>query len=636
MKTFNYKAYITLYHDFPADFRDCIFFPSVAGEKTFEAAIAPYGDPFENKTSAFTSEEETRITYNEYVNPAQTLLTVSIDDPKGRAFPGYPEGISRRIDNLRRVTLIRVEINGIYGEIARSDVFFFNVTAANVIYNGEEAPTSMQSAALAYVVEPNIWASALARDTVFYTGAADSAGLNALAVKGGTMLAATPAVLNTVERVSPHVNPLAGAVTGRVKPLGVMGNVIKKACFSDDSTIETPWFLVVATCTVTSKGGPLYAHRAVFCAVDGNPQNAASYISGFAQADGAERKDSAGTVKETYSVSVDGVFVIPFSFFNLKNGANLPSDWFVVDGESWTFYKGTRSTSVIFEAKQMFTSFSGFIPLTPASIKLFERKSNVQKSIIDTYGSAVALMRVLSVGTQYNRITAPQTFYPDTENAFGVRTELFIDPYAADIKIYLYAFGEKLEITNDFECPLIIGTDTQAIAQQKIARTVSVIQGAGNTAISGATIAAGIATGNPLAVIGGAVSLTGQIGNIAQRATEQIKPKASTTGSGAGSLNALYYGGLYFEAYTPQNSASITEDITARGYETEIHVEETTGGAGFALFNDQAAPDFLEVKNATISAGVLSPEAAEFVKTRLENGVKIIKTFEELKKDIGV
>lgn len=195
MEHFNYKSYITLYHDLPADFRDCLFFPSVAGEKTFETAIAPYGDPFENKTGAFTSEEEARITYNEYVNPAQTLLTVSIADPKGRAFPAYPKGIAQRIDNLRRVTLIRVEINGIYGEVARSDVFFFNVTAANVIYNGEEAPTSMQSAAVAYVVEPNIWASALARDTVFYTGAAASAGLNALAVKGGTMLAATPAVL---------------------------------------------------------------------------------------------------------------------------------------------------------------------------------------------------------------------------------------------------------------------------------------------------------------------------------------------------------------------------------------------------------------------------------------------------------
>ena len=172
------------------------------------------------------------------------------------------------------------------------------------------------------------------------------------------------------------------------------------------------------------------------------------------------------------------------------------------------------------------------------------------------------------------------------------------------------------------------------IAQQKLARTVSIIQSLGGTAISGATSAAGLGTGNAVAAIGGAVSLVGQVGNIARLSTEQIKPSVSSTGSGAGTLNAFTFDGLYFEITTYQNYEEIARDTVARGFETEINIKER--GAGFTLFSNDSTTDFLTVQNAKLSAGAISTETAEFVKARLENGVKIIKTFDELKKHIGV
>lgn len=632
MEHFNYKAYITLYHDFPADFRDSLFFPSVAGEKTFEAAISPYGDPFENKTGAFTSEEEARITYNEYVNPAQTLLTVSIADPKGRAFPAYPEGISRRIDNLRRVTLIRVEVNGIYGEVARSDVFFFNVTAANVIYNGEEAPTSMQSAAIAYVVEPNVWASALARDTVFYTGAAASAGLNALSVKGGTVRAATAAQLNAIAAGSPYSHPLAGAVAARVKGVGRGDGAARyRIKFFDDGGAVRSSFFAIMCCTMTKKSGTTTAGKAIFCQYNFAPEALHAYINGFLQAKEAGIATSDGG-EDRYVLTIDNVYIIPFSFFGLSNGEEVPAAW--ISADTWDIYtdpsqeKGTANYS----ARRM---FGGFVYPTAGEVRRFVHASDKQKSVVEQFGAGLA-SRCVTVGTVFNRITAPQTFYDDSITAFSAFTELFVDSYSADIKVYLNAFGERVEITNDFELPVILSTDTQALAQQKIARTVSIIQSISGTAVAGATIAAGVSTGNPVAVLGGAATLAGQVGNIAQRTTEQIKPTVSSTGSGAGTLNAFTFDGLFYEVSSFQNSEAINADIIANGYEAEIHIIETTGGAGFELFNDQAETDFLAVQNARISAGAISPEAAEFIKARLENGVKIIKTFDELKKHIGV
>ena len=243
----------------------------------------------------------------------------------------------------------------------------------------------------------------------------------------------------------------------------------------------------------------------------------------------------------------------------------------------------------------------------------------------------------MEVGTPFQRIEVPryEIFGGDYTDFNLCELQIIMDVAARRFQMLLEVCGKVIDISDDFLVPLTITTDSERIAQQKIAQKVSIIQGVGSAALGGVSAAAGLATGNIAAAAGGALSVVGAVGGVAQQLQNPVKASVTSAGSGAGTTTIKYSGhGVYISFVKLQNSEEIKRDINTFGFNCNLQLEGITGGYELSGINSRC---FMKIENAEFfTPQILSVEGAEELRNKFAQGVRVYYSFSELLGSEGV
>lgn len=180
--------------------------------------------------------------------------------------------------------------------------------------------------------------------------------------------------------------------------------------------------------------------------------------------------------------------------------------------------------------------------------------------------------------------------------------------------INIVAGGKVIDITEDFETPVLRDAARQIAAANATGVAVSGVA-------SAVSIAAGVATANPMAIIGGALSAARLIGEQASlRGTPQsieADAKAFRTLFNARSYNGGTRGGIYWERYSTRNAQILGRYAAAFG---EKFTYTPVLGISDVFSNGTRTHNCLYFK---IAGGVLDGDV------NTEDGAEVLEAFQD-------
>lgn len=317
--------------------------------------------------------------------------------------------------------------------------------------------------------------------------------------------------------------------------------------------------------------------------------------------------------------------IVPAAFLGLRSGQFLPTG-----GTEWAV---KTASGYWWASSYSVASENGILKMT-------RNADGVNKAIKDVLSVGYNLSEYqIEVGTPFQRIEIPrfEIFGEDYTDFNLCELQIVLDVAARRFQMLLEVCGKVIDISDDFLVPLTITTDSERIAQQKIAQRVSIIQGVGSAALGGVSAVAGLATGNIAAAAGGALSVVGAVGGVAQQVQNPVKPSVSSAGSGAGTTTINYTGnGVYISFTEFQNAEEIKRDIETFGFNCNLQFEEIHEGGGYEI-SEINSSCFMKIENASFyTPQFLSVEGAEELRNKFAQGVRVYYSFSELAEKEGL
>lgn len=503
----------------------------------------------------------------------------------------------------------------------------YNINGAEV-YENVTNNSGEISFSIKYFIEKNNFANFLFSPSV--TSIKPS-----LKVKRGTLTTATKDVITGVKEklqesnsfglfeITPRVNGVGG-----VRRSNVTFNFFAPALYKDSETGAPEGFPdgmeFIALCGGLATYSAQSATESIiftFKTVIKTQEQILKAVTNYAGAQKAIAKTPNGEME--YEFKPEFCAIVPAAFFGLRAGQFLPTgvtEWAVKTASG---YWWASSYSV--------SSENGILKRT-------RNADGVNKAIKDVYSAGYNLSEYqIEVGTPFQRIEVPRyEIFGDDYTDFNLcELQIVLDIAARRFQMLLEVCGKVIDISDDFLVPLTITTDTERIAQQKIAQKVSIIQGVGSAALGGVSAVAGLATGNIAAAAGGALSVVGAVGGVAQQLQNPVKASVTSAGSGAGTTTINYTGnGVYISFTQFQNAEEIKRDIETFGFNCDLQFEEIPDGYEISVINSRC---FMKIENAAFyTPQFLSVEGAEELRNKFAQGVRVYYSFSELASKEGL
>ena len=463
----------------------------------------------------------------------------------------------------------------------------YNITGAEVYENAANNSGEI-SFSIKYFTEKNNFAN-------FLFSVPDASAVPSLKIKRGTLTTATKNAITVIKEKLHEVNKFGlFEITPRVNGVGgvrrsnIAFNFFAPALYKDSAAGGPDGFPdgmeFIAICGGLATYAAQNATESIiftFKTVIKTKAQILGAVTNYVGAQKAIAKTPNGDIE--YDFKPEFCAIVPAAFFGLRSGQFLPTggtEWAVKT--AWGYWWAS-SYSV--------TSENGILKRT-------RNADGVNKAINDVYGAGYNLSEYqMEVGTPFQRIEIPrfEIFGEDYTDFNICELQIVLDVAARRFQMLLEVCGKVIDISEDFLIPLTITTDTERIAQQKIAQKVSIIQGVGSAALGGVSAVAGLATGN-IAAAGGALSVVGAVGGVAQQVQNPVKPSVSSAGSGAGTTTINYTGnGVYISFIKFQNAEEIKRDVETFGFNCNLQLEEIPDGYEISGINYRC---FMKIENA--------------------------------------
>ena len=503
----------------------------------------------------------------------------------------------------------------------------YNISGAEVYENATNNSGGL-SFSIKYSIEKNNFAN-------FLFSVPDTSTVPSLKVKRGTLTTATKTAITGIKNKLQEVNKFGlFEITPRVNGVGgvrrsnLAFNFFAPALYKETALHGIDGFPdgmeFIALCGGLATYAEQNATESIiftFKTVIKTNAQILGAVTNYAGAQKAIAKTTNGDVE--YDFKPEFCAIVPAAFFGLRSGQFLPTggtEWAVKT--AWGYWWAS-SYSV--------TSENGILKRTRDA-------DGVNKAIRDVYSAGYNLSEYqIEVGTPFQRIEIPrfEIFGEDYTDFNICELQIVLDVASRRFQMLLEVCGKVIDISEDFLIPLTITTDTERIAQQKIAQKVSIIQGVGSAALGGVSAVAGLATGNIAAAAGGALSVVGAVGGVAQQVQNPVKPSVSSAGSGAGTTTINYTGnGVYISFTQFQNAEEIKRDIETFGFNCNLQFEEIPNGYEISGINSSC---FMKIENAAFyTPQFLSVEGAKELRNKFAQGVRVYYSFSELAKKEGL
>lgn len=463
----------------------------------------------------------------------------------------------------------------------------------------------------------------------------DTSAVPSLKVKRGTLTTATKNAITGIKNKLQEVNkfglfeitPRANGVGG-VRRSNIAFNFFAPALYKDSAAGGPEGFPdgmeFIALCGGLATYSAQSATESIiftFKTVIKTNEQILKAVTNYAGAQKAIAKTPNGETE--YDFKPEFCAIVPAAFFGLRAGQFLPTG-----GTEWAV---KTASGYWWASSYSVTSENGILKRT-------RNADGVNKAIKDVYSAGYNLSEYqIEVGTPFQRIEVPrfEIFGEDYTDFNLCELQIVLDIAARRFQMLLEVCGKVIDISDDFLIPLTITTDSERIAQQKIAQKVSIIQGVGSAALGGVSAVAGLATGNIAAAAGGALSVVGAVGGVAQQVQNPVKPSVSSAGSGAGTTTINYTGnGVYISFTEFQNAEEIKREIETFGFNCNLQFEEIQGGYEISGINSRC---FMKVENAAFyTPQFLSVEGAEELRNKFAQGVRVYYSFSELAEKEGL
>ena len=563
---------------------------------------------------------ENYIIYNDFISDGgAVIVAVKQGADTLREF-------KERLKKYKEANFIIVKRFGLSSGTVSTDCY--NINGAEVYENATNGAGGI-SFSIKYSIGKNHFANLL-------FSVPDASTVPSLKVKRGTLTTATKNAITGIKNKLQEVNKFGlFEITPRVN--GVSGarfsdtteNIYYPAMYIEDANgkpnafPEGMEFIAICGGLLTDpQQGFTTGAAFTFKRVIKTDEEIRGAVINYAGAQKAVERSSLGEFE--YDFKPDFCAIIPAAFFGLSAGHFLPTsatEWVLKTGASYSW-----STS--------YKIADGYNEIT----KIIKNAFGVNRAILQFYDTGRNFSEYqIEVGTPFQRVEIPryEIFGRDYTDFNFCELHTIIDGAARRFQMLLEVCGKFIDITEDFSVPLAITTDSERVAQQKIAQKVSIIQGVGSAALGGVSAVAGLATGNIAAAAGGALSVVGAFGGVAQQLQNPVKPSVSSAGSGAGTTTIKYEGnGIYISFTRYQNAEEIKRDTETFGFNCNLQFEEITGGYDISEINSRC---FMKVENAAFyTPQFLSVEGAEELRKKFAQGVRVYYSFSELANKEGL
>ena len=504
----------------------------------------------------------------------------------------------------------------------------YNINGAEV-YENTTNNSGEISFSIKYFIEKNNFANFLFSPSV-------TSIKPLLKVKRGTLTTATKNVIKGIKgklyelnnfgqfEITPRVNGVGG-----VRRSNVFFNIFYPALY-EETAQETPkgfpnGMEFIALCGGLATYSAQSATESIiftFKTVIKTQEQILKAVTNYAGAVKAIASTPNGGME--YEFKPEFCAIVPAAFFGLSAGQFLPTgstEWAVKTASGYWWASSYSVTS----------GDNGIM-------KVIKNADGVNRAIRNFSGMGYNFSEYqIEVGTPFQRIEVPryEIFGGDYTEFNLCELQIIMDVAARRFQMLLEVCGKVIDISDDFLVPLTITTDSERIAQQKIAQKVSIIQGVGSAALGGVSAAAGLATGNIAAAAGGALSVVGAVGGVAQQLQNPVKATVTSAGSGAGTTTIKYSGhGVYISFVKFQNAEEIKRDIETFGFNCNLQFEEIPDGYEISDINSSC---FMKIENAEFyTPQFLSVEGAEELRNKFAQGVRVYYSFSELLGSEGV
>lgn len=591
-----YETRVYIYSGVPFRFDDYILFQSV---DEFSPLLESYN----------VNGEGNYIIYNDFISDGGAVIVAVKQGAETL------QDFKRKLKKYKEANFIIVKRFSLSAGAVSLDCY--NINGAEVYENATNNSGKI-AFSIKYYMEKNNFAD-------FLFSAEDSSIKPSLRVKRGTLTTATKNVITGIKEklqeenkfglfeITPRVNGVGGVIRSELSI-----NYEAPALFTEDEIQNGAEFIAICGGLLVNATKAL-ARGAVFTYK--TKIKTAADIRGatinYAGAQKAFRVEDGGEVE--FDFKPDFAAIIPAKFFGgFLSGGFLPTSNYVWKVKTGSNYYWADSYMVLDGDEQ--------------TIKTIKRANGADRAVKDWYNSGRDFSEYqIEIGTPFQRVEVPhyEIFGGDYTAFDFCELQIVIDGAARRLKMLLEVCGKVIDITEDFLIPLTITTDSERIAQQKIAQEVSIIQGVGSAALGGVSAVAGLASGNIAAAAGGGLSVVGAVGGVAQQLQTPVKPSVSSAGSGAGTTTIKYTGcGVYISFVQFQNAEEIKRDTETSGFNCNLQFEEITGGYDISEINSRC---FMKLENAAFStAQFLSVEGAEELRNKFAQGLRVYYSFSDL------
>ena len=601
-----YETRVYIYSGVPFRFDNYLLFQSV-GE--FLPLLESYN----------VNGEESYIIYNDFISDGGAVI-VAVKQGLETLLE-----FKERLKKYKEANFFLVKRLSLSSGAVSTDCY--NINGAEVYENATNNSGEI-AFSIKYSIEKNHFAN-------FLFSTADATAKPSLKVKRGTLTTATKNAITGIKNklqeankfglfeITPRVNGVGG-----VRRSNVAFNFFAPALYKDGAAGAPDGFPdgmeFIALCGGLATYAEQNATESIIFTFKTVIKTNAQILKAVTNYAGAQRAIAKTPNGETeYDFKPEFCAIVPAAFFGLRAGQFLPTG-----GTEWAV---KTASGYWWASSYSVTSENGILKRT-------RNADGVNKAIKDVYSAGYNLSEYqIEVGTPFQRIEIPrfEIFGEDYTDFNLCELQIVLDVAARRFQMLLEVCGKVIDISEDFLIPLTITTDTERIAQQKIAQKVSIIQGVGSAALGGVSAVAGLATGNIAAAAGGALSVVGAVGGVAQQVQNPVKPSVSSAGSGAGTTTINYTGnGVYISFVEFQNAEEIKRDIDTFGFNCNLQFEEIQGGYEISGINSRC---FMKIENAAFyTPQFLSVEGAEELRNKFAQGVRVYYSFSELANKEGL
>ena len=595
-----YETRVYIYSGVPFRFDNYILFQSV---DEFLPLLESYN----------VNGAENYIIYNDFISDGGAVI-VAVNQGR-KTLQEFKEKLKR----YKEANFIIVKRFSLSSGAVSTDCY--NINGAEVYENATNNSGEI-AFSIKYFIEKNNFANFLFSPSV--TSIKPS-----LKVKRGTLTTATKNVITGIKEklyesnsfglfeITPRVNGVGG-----VRRSNIAFNFFAPALYKDSAAEGPEGFPdgmeFIALCGGLATYSAQSATESIiftFKTVIKTNDQILKAVTNYAGAQKAIAKTTNGETE--YDFKPEFCAIVPAAFFGLRSGQFLPTG-----GTEWAV---KTASGYWWASSYSVNSENGILKRT-------RNADGVNKAIKDLLSAGYNLSEYqIEVGTPFQRIEVPryEIFGGDYTDFNLCELQIVLDIAARRFQMLFEVCGKVIDISDDFLIPLTITTDTERIAQQKIAQKVSIIQGVGSAALGGVSAVAGFATGNIAAAAGGALSVVGAVGGVAQQLQNPVKASVSSAGSGAGTTTINYTGnGVYISFVEFQNAEEIKRDIDTFGFNCNLQFEEIPDGYEISVINSRC---FMKIENAAFyTPQFLSVEGAEELRNKFAQGVRVYYSFSEL------